>query len=192
MIDQYTEWASVDAHVKYTWAHVRREMKRLQLNLSGVCLAMGTTSALVAAECLKTDWPQMQIVGTACVSDDQIVPGARTIPQLKVTGFGYEKVVDQDHIVLCAAGDAWGMSAEMYCKASPYGPSTGMAVAAQIQWINRLYEAGGEKAIAPLCDKHGNMYFGVLGMDEAAPYMGDYEDHLDWLMQPVSSFDYHI
>jgi cysteine synthase len=179
MIDQYTEWASVEAHVKYTWAHVKREMQRLRLNLSGVCLAMGTTSALVGAECLKADWPEMQIVGTACVSDDQIVPGARTIPQLRVTKFGYEKIVDEDHIVLCSAGDAWGMSGELYRKAFPFGPSTGMAVAAQIQWINRLYELGGEKAIESFCDEHnGNMYFGAVGMDEAAPYLGDYEDVL--------------
>jgi cysteine synthase len=165
-VDQYTAPGSVNGHIRWTWPHVAKQLRALEVTPSFVCVALGTTSSFVSAHYLKNLWPDLEIVGTAC-DPQAFIPGARTVAKLKATGFGYAALIgDSDRLVLCDQVSADRMGDELYRHASfSAGPTTAMAGEASFRFINRRGRSlarGNQKVVGV-----------ILAMDAAAPYYAD-------------------
>jgi cysteine synthase len=179
VINQYTDPASVEAHTRFTWPHVGREMVRINKAPSAVCVALGTTSSFVSAAYLKSLWPNLQLLGVACDPNEEKVPGARTEEGLEVTGFSYRAFLDhpqekKDKLLLCGKCDAYAMCRELYPQGMSAGPTTGMAIHAFIELLNQLVREQDFGAIDRLRNAQGEIVLVVLGMDALAAYSSEF------------------
>jgi cysteine synthase len=179
-IDQYTNWASVEAHEQTTWPHFQLEMegRSPSVHPSVICVALGTTSSFVSSKYLKKRWPGIMLLGVSC-KPGEVIPGARDEKGLEVTGFGYKDVLEhpqdlKDKLLTCGFQSAREMTEELIGQNFSAGFTTGMVVVTAIDLLNKLIEDGDSRGLDRMRNSEGNIVFGFLGMDAAAAYNTDF------------------
>lgn len=129
LIDQYVHPGSIQGH-KWTMDHITREMWRINQPPSFFGAVTGTCSTLMAAkQYLQPEFPGVKIWGVASMSEDEKVPGSRSLEGLeklrRIGGFRYETAIDGDLITSVSRDEAFEANAELvqryFITAGPTG-----------------------------------------------------------------------
>lgn len=178
VFDQYRKHlpAAIRGHQKWTWAHVAKEMQSPEIKHkpSVVAVPVGTMSLLLSATILRKTWPNLKILGVACVSEEERIPGARPASGLMVPEEDYRKVIDPYPLITADKQATSEMSRRLHSVDYSAGLTTGMALAAVCDFLNEMYAKGGQRALHRLCNAVEDIVIVIPAVDAIAPYLGDF------------------
>lgn len=170
--DQYANPDNIDAHYTITGPQLWQQRGGA---IDYFCAGMGTTGTLIgSARYLKEQHPDLQVVGIVRAPNNP-VPGPRTKNLLKDISFNWQEICD--HLIECNTHESFATSLNMMRAGLFAGPSSGMALAGTLHFIQQMIDDGhftiGQREI--------NIVFPCC--DQPYPYMDDY-----FAMLPASYF----
>ena len=168
---QYDNPDNPKAHQKWT---ARQIWEQTGGHISVFCAGLGTTGTVVGnARYLKRKKPSMQVVG-AMREDGNYVPGVRTRGLLKLTGFGWERHVDNIQKVKTA--DSYRHSMALSRRGIVVGPSAGFALTGLLQYLAEQKKAG---TLDALRERNGEVPCVFICPDSPIPYLDEYFKYLN-------------
>ncbi len=169
---QYHNEANPRAHEKWTAEQIWQQTGG---NIDIFCAGLGTTGTIIGnSRSLKSKKPTLRVVG-AMRAPDNYVPGVRTEKLLKMVGFDWRKHVDQIERVKTA--ESYRLSLEMSRAGIIVGPSSGLALAGLLQYLERLKADNGFDEIRN--GKTGNITVVFPCPDGPLPYLDEYFKYVD-------------
>ncbi len=178
VIDQYKHGGSVRGH-QWTMNHIALQMRNvIKQNPSFLFAGGGTCSTLVAAEqyLKQQHFKRLQVIGVACSSKEEQVPGCRTLETIErdVT-FDWKKAIAPDDFVFGDKKPAFEMSRALIKEGIPAGPSFGLALEGFLRRFRELYDRG----VLSNYLNNKNRYAAIgIAMDASPAYGPEYLDVL--------------
>ena len=164
---QYDNEANPRAHEKWTSEQI---WEQTDGKIDIFCAGLGTTGTIIGNSiALKAKKPSMRVIGVKRAPDNY-VPGVRTESQLKMIGFDWRKHVDQIESIETA--ESYRLSMEMSRSGIIVGPSSGLALAGLIQYLQEMKSAGGLDEIRN--QKNGEISCVFICPDGPLPYLDEY------------------
>jgi len=167
---QYENPDNPAAHIKWTGPQI---WEQTEGRLSLFATAMGTTGTLIGtASYLKSRNPELPVLGVMR-APDQYVPGARTEKLLNLVDFDWQAHLDHEERV--DSEDAYRLSMAMSRLGVLAGPSSGMALAGLLQYLQKVKDRG---ELDGLRNSDGDVLCVFPCPDGPFPYLDEYPKYV--------------
>lgn len=154
---QYGNAKNPEAYEKWFAPQIYTQLDQLGLTERPFifCAAMGTCGTITGCgRFFKQNHPHCHIVGVRLLPGE-MVPGVRDEARLKEVKIPWKKMVDKKHLVEIGRDESYHRCMQLSQVGIMAGPSTGLALAGLLRWLEKNWKNEEAIAVFPSSDSYG-------------------------------------